>query len=180
MLSFSPFPKVSSEKARWGSRTWRLSVPGHKLVWASQGVFTSVRVDPETALGSGGMLVACQCLFPSAPLPDCGTAPSGRPLAIGVTQGLCVCACPRVHPCSCVCWRRVGRAAEARGGLAPPHPARLRVKMKLPGPLIETPRCASFGEFLNSLSLYRAASLPASHPSVGARDYWVLHIDLVF
>lgn len=53
------------------------------------------------------------------------------------------------------------------------------MNMKLPGPLIQTPRCALFGQFLNSLSLYRAASLPASHPSVRSRDYGALHIDWV-
>ena len=46
--------------------------------------------------------------------------------------------------------------AKARGclSLSSEHPAPLHRKLKLPGPLIGTPCCAWFREFLNSLSFY--------------------------
>lgn len=86
-----------------------------------------------------------------------------------------MCAC--VHACACVCRARGGEGGQGLGAVSPPaseHPAAAHMKLKLPGPLIGTPCCALFREFLNSLSFYCTASLPTSHPRARSQDYWVL------
>lgn len=66
-----------------------------------------------------------------------------------------MCECVRVCMGVCVSVCLGGGGGEgAASSPASEHPASAHVKLKLPGPLIRTPCCALFSEFLNSLSFY--------------------------